>query len=88
MDIHLSSDRPDHKLIADKLCRILIAASTQIGLDNVIWNKTIWSRARGQQPYHGKDPHIHYIHVEFTQPRSPANVWHILDGQIAQLAKG
>ena len=88
MDIHLSSNRPDQKLIADKLWRILIAASAQLGLDKVIWNKTIWSRAQGQQPYYGKDPHIHYIHVEFTQPKSPASVWRILDGQVAQLAKG
>ena len=87
LDIHLSSILPDQKLTADKLCRILIAASAQLALDKVIWNRTIWSRAQGQKPYQRSDPHIHYIHVEFVWPNIPANVWRILDAQVAQVPR-
>ena len=74
LDIHLSSNRPDQKLIADKLWRILIANAVQLGLDKVVWNRTIWNRVRGQQPYHGSDPDFHFIHVEFTWSKRPDTV--------------
>ena len=84
LDIHLSLDRPGQKLIADRLYQILIETAYQAGIDNVIWNKKIWSRARGQHPYRGKNPHIHYIHIEFTRPESQLTVWQILNLKVAQ----
>jgi hypothetical protein len=38
---------PDQKLIGDQLFHALIEAAHEIGVDNVIWNRKIWSVQRG-----------------------------------------
>ena len=88
LDIHLSVNRPDEKLIADNLYRIFIEAAYETGIDNVIWNRRIWSRARGQHSYHGQKPHTDHIHVEFSRPGSQLTIWHLLDIKVAQLRTG
>jgi flagellar protein FlgJ len=88
LDIHLSVHRPDEKLIADQLYRIFVEAAHETGIDNVIWNRKIWSRARGQHGYHGQNPHTDHIHIEFTRPGSQLTVWHLLDLKVAQLRTG
>ena len=88
LDIHLNVTRPDEKLIADNLYRIFIEVAYQTGIDNVIWNRTIWSRAKGQHAYHGQNPHTDHIHVEFTRPGSQLTIWHLLDLKVAQLRTG
>lgn len=88
LDIHLSVSRPDEKLIADRLYRIFIEAAYQTGIDNVIWNRTIWSRSRGAHHYNGQNPHTDHIHVEFTKAGSQLTVWNLLDLKVAQLRTG
>ena len=88
LDIHLNVNRPDEKLIADNLYRIFVEAAYQTGIDNVIWNRMIWSRARGQHPYHGQNHHTDHIHVEFTRPGSQLTIWYLLDLKAAQLRTG
>ncbi|MGD0126913.1 MAG: hypothetical protein ABSF46_16260 [Terriglobia bacterium] len=88
LDIHLSVHHPDEKLIADNLYRIFIEVAYETGIDNVIWNRTIWSRAKGQHAYHGQNPHMDHIHVEFTRPGSQLTIWHLLDLKVAQLRTG
>ncbi len=88
LDIHLSVKRPEEKLIADRLYRIFIEAANETGIDNVIWHREIWSRARGEHAYHGQNPHTDHIHVEFTKPGSQLTVWHLLDLKVAQLRTG
>ncbi len=88
LDIHLNVHHPDEKLIADRLYRIFIEAAYETGVDNVIWNRTIWSRSRREHPYHGVNPHTDHIHVEFTRPGSQLMVWHLLDLKVAQLRTG
>jgi flagellar protein FlgJ len=88
LDIHLNVSRPDEKLIADNLYRIFIEAANQTGIDNVIWNRTIWSRAKGQHAYHGQNPHTDHIHLEFTRPGSQLTIWPVLAVKVAQLRTG
>jgi flagellar protein FlgJ len=88
LDIHLNANHPDEKLIGDNLYRIFMEVAYQTGIDNVIWNRTIWSRAKGQHGYHGQNPHTDHIHVEFTRPGSQLTVWHLLDLKVAQLRTG
>jgi flagellar protein FlgJ len=88
LDIHLNVNRPDEKLIADKLYRIFIEAAYQTGIDNVIWDRMIWSRTRGEHRYAGQNPHTDHIHIEFTRPGSQLTVWHFLDLKVAQLRTG
>jgi hypothetical protein len=88
LDVHLSVKQPDEKLIADRLFQIFIEAAYQTGIDNVIWNRMIWSRSRGRHTYHGQNPHIDHIHVEFTKSGSQLSVWRLLDLKVAQLRTG
>ena len=88
LDIHLSVSRPDEKLIADSLFRIFVEAAYETGIDNVIWNGVIWSRARGRHHYNGQNPHRDHIHVEFTRPGSQLTLWRLLDLKVAQLRTG
>ena len=88
LDIHLSVKHPDQKLIADDLYRIFIEAASQTGIDNVIWNRKIWSQAKGQHTYHGQNPHTDHIHLEFTRSGSQLKVWHVLELKVAQLRGG
>ena len=88
LDIHLRVNHPDEKLIADRLYRIFIEADHETGIDNVIWNRRIWSRARGEHAYVGVSPHTDHIHVEFTRPGSQLTVWHLLALKVAQLRTG
>jgi flagellar protein FlgJ len=88
LDIHLNVSRPDEKLIADNLYRIFIEVAYQSGIDNVIWNRRIWSRTKGQHAYHGQNPHTDHIHVEFTRPGSQSTIWPLLDMKVAQLRTG
>jgi flagellar protein FlgJ len=88
LDIHLHVKHPDEKLIADRLYRIFIEVAFETGIDNVIWNRNIWSRAKGEHPYHGQNPHTDHIHVEFTKPGSQLLVWHLLELKVAQLRTG
>jgi hypothetical protein len=40
-------------------------------LDHVIWNRQIWSSARGgPRPYTGVSPHTDHVHVAFTRAGS------------------
>ena len=88
LDVHLSVKRPDEKLIGDQLFRILAEAAHQTGIDNVIWNREIWSRARSKHFYHGKNPHTDHIHIEFTRGGSQLTVWQLLELKVAQLRTG
>jgi hypothetical protein len=88
LDIHLNVNRPDEKLIGDSLYRIFIEAAYETGIDNVIWNRMIWSRAKGEHTYTGVSPHRDHIHVEFTRTGSQQTIWHLLEIKVAQLRTG
>jgi hypothetical protein len=71
LDIGLLVSRPDEKALGDQLFDLLIRNAAELGLDHVIWNRRIWSSARGgPRPYTGVSPHTDHIHVAFTRDGS------------------
>jgi hypothetical protein len=71
LDIHLNANHPDELALGDQIFEALIRKATKIGVDNVIWNRQIWSVARGgPRRYKGQSPHTDHLHVEFTRKGS------------------
>src|SRR5262249_24654347 len=71
LDIGLLATQPGEKALADQLFDLLIQNAAELGLDHVIWNRQIWSTARGgPRPYTGVSPHTDHIHVAFTREGS------------------
>lgn len=71
LDIHLSAFRSEQRMLADQLFPVFIRKASQLGIDNVIWNKQIWSQSKGgPRLYTGKNPHTDHIHIEFTREGS------------------
>ena len=96
LDIGLRVDRPAEKLIGDGIFLALIRAARSSGIDNVIWNRQIWSVAHGgPRPFVGnypngaaKNPHTDHIHVEWTHAGSQLQRLHFLELEIAILRGG
>src|SRR5712691_5549629 len=78
LDIGVRADRPGEKLVGDQLFKALISSAAKSGIDNVIWNRQIWSVAHGgPRPFVGnypaggaRNPHTDHIHVEWTRDGS------------------
>jgi hypothetical protein len=89
IDIHLNANKPNDRLVGDELFRVLIDAAHATGIDNVIWNRQIWSTRRPTiRHYPGANPHTDHIHVEFTRDGSQQQAFHLLEVKIAQLRTG
>ena len=52
----------------------LIATACQRGIQEVIFNRQIWTKAGGVQPYTGVHPHDDHVHVGLN--RCGARGWH------------
>jgi len=86
LDIHLNAKDPDQKALGDRLVQILIQRATSIGVDNVIWNRGIWSVTHPtNRRYHGVSPHTDHIHVEFTREGSQLDQQHLLNAILIDL---
>jgi hypothetical protein len=73
LDFHLDATDPSQKALGDRLFDALIRKAESIGVDNVIWNRQIWSVRRkvaGVRKYTGKNAHTDHVHVEFTHDGS------------------
>ena len=96
LDIGLRADRPAEKVIGDGLFHAIIRAAHRSGIDNVIWNRQIWSVGHGgPRPWVGKykngakkNPHIDHLHVEWTRAGSQQAQLNFLELQIAILRTG
>jgi hypothetical protein len=89
IDIHLNANKPNDRVVGDELFHILIDAAHATGIDNVIWNRQIWSTRRPTiRQYSGANPHTDHIHVEFTRAGSQQQAFHLLEVKIAQLRTG
>jgi uncharacterized protein (TIGR03382 family) len=59
--------------VGDPIANWLIANSSVIGVQYLVWDRTQWSGSRSSdrvRPYTGPNPHIDHIHVEITLPAS------------------
>jgi len=89
LDIHLSAIDPEQRSLGDQLFRALIRRAGSIGVDNVIWNRQIWSQAKGgPRAYTGANPHTDHIHVEFTRAGSQLSVLREIELEIAIIRTG
>lgn len=96
LDIGLRAAWPAEKLIGDGIFHALIRAAHQSGIDNVIWNRQIWSVEHGgPRPWIGnypngaaRNPHVDHIHVEWTRDGSQLERLNFLELQIAILRGG
>ena len=74
LDIMIPLDRGDaDNGIGDPIANWLIAHSSEIGIQYLIWDRTQWngSRTTGRvRAYTGPNPHIDHIHAEITLPAS------------------
>jgi hypothetical protein len=68
LDIGLLVSHPGEKALGDQLFQLLIRNAAELGLDHVIWNRQIWSAARGgPRAYTGASRHTDHIHLAFTR---------------------
>jgi hypothetical protein len=96
LDIGLRADLPAEKFVGDQLFRTLIDSARRSGIDNVIWNRQIWSISLGgPRPWIGhyksgalKNPHTDHLHVEWTRDGSQLQRLDFLDLQISIVRQG
>lgn len=71
VDIGLSVGVPLEKTIGDSLFGIFVDLAGQMGLQEIIWNRDVWSTQRPVvHTYTGHDPHTDHIHAGFTRDAS------------------
>jgi hypothetical protein len=78
LDVGLRANDPNERLIGDLLFHELIRSARASGIDNVIWNRQIWSVTHGgprpfigRYPHGGfKNPHTDHLHIEWTREGS------------------
>jgi hypothetical protein len=71
LDIHLNAFKPEQRMLGDQLFKVLIRKASALDINNVIWNRQIWSQNKGgPRAYTGNSPHTDHIHVDFTREGS------------------
>jgi hypothetical protein len=96
LDVGLRAHIPGEKFIGDQLFRVLINSAPKSGIDNVIWNRQIWSVSHGgPRPWIGhyksgglKNPHTDHLHIEWTRDGSQLQRLDFLELQISILRQG
>jgi len=96
LDVGLRAHVPSEKLIGDQLFHALIRSASKSGIDNVIWNRQIWSVSRGgPRPWIGKykngalkNPHTDHLHIEWTRSGSQFERLNFLELQIGIVRQG
>ena len=74
IDLGLLVSNPTEKLIGSQIFQAFADLGAQIGLQEVIWNRQIWSEHRPQvRAYTGANPHIDHVHVGFTRDGSQSS---------------
>jgi len=96
LDIGLNANNSAEKTLGDALFHALIRSAARSGIDNIIWNRQIWSVQRGgPRPWVGnyangapRNPHTDHIHVEWTHPGSQLERLNFLELEISILRSG
>ena len=89
IDIHLNAFDSEQRHLGDQLVLALTGKARALGIDNVIWNRQIWSVTyTGPKLYSGVNAHVDHIHVEFTREGSQAHILRAIDMDIARLRTG
>lgn len=97
LDIGIRANVPAERLIGDQLFAAIIKSATHSGIDNVIWNRQIWSVEHpsirpfvGNYPHGGgpRNPHTDHIHVEWTKAGSQLEKFNYLELQVSIVRQG
>jgi hypothetical protein len=89
LDIGLLVASTIEKIIGDGLFQAFVELGSRMGLEEVIWNRQIWSRTRPMvHPYHGSSPHTDHVHIGFTGVASQQTLFPMLLSRIAILWTG
>lgn len=90
LDIGLDVRKPTEKTIGDGLFKIFVDVAVPCGIEEVIWNRQIWStRTPHVHPYTGHSPHTDHVHVGFTREASQQTTFPgILMIKIGELRSG
>lgn len=89
LDVHLNAAEPNERLLADQLAAALVRKAGRLGIDNVIWNRRIWSVAHPRwRPYSGASPHTDHIHIEFTRTGSQGADVRAIEVEVAIIRTG
>jgi len=96
LDIGLRANHPGERFVGDQLFRALIESAPKSGIDNVIWNRQIWSISHGgPRPWIGnykggaaKNPHTDHLHVEWTRDGSQLQRLDFLELQVSIVRQG
>ena len=73
LDIYVSAFVHAEKMLGDGLFDVFSKNHQVLGVDHVIWNRRIWSAAKGgPRPYTNaaNGPHTNHVHVAFTRAGS------------------
>ncbi len=71
IDVFVPLDRgqADNDL-GDEVANFLVENAEELGVQLIIWDRTIWTPSRGQRAYSGAHPHHDHLHVEITRVAS------------------
>ena len=73
LDIGLLVTMAPEKVLGDRLFQIFIDSMIGLGMDEVIWNRQIYSSAKPTiHTYTGQNPHTNHVHVGYTRDGSQA----------------
>ncbi len=80
LDIYLNAKHPGERSLGDALASSFRAWSKRLGVDHVIWNGQIWSRAKGgpRKWDPTRNQHTNHIHVAFSRPGSQTSEQQVL----------
>ena len=74
IDLGLNVSDPTEKLIGNQLFQAFVDLGQQTGIQEVIWNRQIWSDLRPNvRAYTGANPHSDHVHVGFTRTGSQSS---------------
>jgi hypothetical protein len=86
LDIYLHAHTAPQKVLGDLLFAAFIELAEDVGADQVIWNRQIWSTQRPTlRRYGGVSPHEDHIHVGFTKDGSQFRTFGLLPARLAQI---
>lgn len=62
-DAGVSAGNPESKARGDQLFMWAMVNAANLGFQEIIWNRQIWTPSKGLHPYGGSNPHTDHVHL-------------------------
>jgi len=74
------------KAAGDNLKQVLIGKSAAWGIQEVIWNRRIWTNGGGDRAYSGTNPHVDHLHIglNWCGANNPGNIGELSEERLTQ----